>query len=105
MLSSVAQEDAKLFMRSACSTVMQRFTEPQKFSYAKCLILNQTGESTKYNYGCIFILASSTNEVDLVDDTFGTQVDRRDRELADIFSYVNFLYYCQYTDQINTARF
>lgn len=32
MLSSVAQEDAKLFMRRACSTVMQRFTEPQKFS-------------------------------------------------------------------------
>lgn len=40
MLSSVAQEDAKLFTRRECSTVMQRFTEPQKFSYAKCFILN-----------------------------------------------------------------
>lgn len=76
MLSSVAQEDAKHFMRRECSTVMQTLQSPQNLVMLSLSFLTSEEDEKKYNYGYIFILAGSTDMVTKILTVRGQKIQR-----------------------------
>lgn len=69
MLSSVAQEDAKHFMRRECSTVTWRLQSPKNLVMLSLLFLNREGKWIKYNYR--FFYSSRLHKYsDLIDDQY-----------------------------------